>query len=161
MMRRVDIVLVATATAVLVGLAGTVIRPLPGAPLIWTAVLVWASVDNSVRAWLSLGAATLIAIAGYMIRQLLAGLRVAQIVAPARSLAIGAAAAVVGYLLARMLGLVAGFAAGLYVAEQRRLRRYPAIATQPEPRQWLSREAAVEVGTGLLMAGSWLMAVAG
>lgn len=155
------IVLVGTAAAIIVGLVGTVVQPVPGVALIWAAMLAWASVENSTTAWIVLGVATAVAVGGYVIRQLLAGLRPAQIVAPARSFAIGAAVGIAGYLVARTLGLVAGFAAGLYVAERRRLRRYPAVAAQQEPRQLLSRPAMVELCIGLLMAGAWLTAVAG
>lgn len=155
------IVLVGVAAALLVGLVGTVVHPLPGVALIWAAVLTWASVENTAAAWITLGIATGVAVAGYVARQLLAGLRPAQIVAPARSLGIAAATGLAGYLLARTLGLLAGFAAGLYVAERRRLRLFPSVAARPEPRQVLSRPALVELCTGVLVAGAWVIAVAG
>lgn len=157
-----SIVLAGTAAAILVGLAGTVVSRLPGVALIWTAVLVWASIENTGTAWIVLAVATAFAVGGHLTRQLLAGRRLAELVAPARSLAIGVAAAVVGYLLARTMGLVAGFAAGTYLAEQRRLRPRPAAAVPASrPRLAFGRDAAIELAAGLAVAATWVTAVAG
>jgi uncharacterized protein len=156
-----SIVLAGTAAAILVGLAGTVVSRLPGVALIWTAVLVWASIENTGTAWSVLAVATAFAVGGHLARQLLAGRRLAELVAPARSLAIGVAAAVVGYLLARTMGLVAGFAAGTYLAEQRRLRPRPAAVPASRPRLAFDRDAAVELAAGLAVAATWVTAVAG
>jgi uncharacterized protein len=156
-----SIVLAGTAAAILVGLAGTVVSRLPGVALIWTAVLVWASIENTGTAWSVLAVATAFAVGGHLARQLLAGRRLAELVAPARSLAIGVAAAVVGYLLARTMGLVAGFAAGTYLAEQRRLRPRPAAVPANRPRLAFDRDTAVELAAGLAVAATWVTAVAG
>jgi hypothetical protein len=77
---------------------------------------------------------------------------------------IGAAAATVGYLLARTLGLLAGFAAGTYFAERRRLRKNP-VAGTPGPssagRVTIGREVVVELAAGLLVTAAWVTVVAG
>lgn len=165
-MRRVEsIVLAGTAAAILVGLAGTIVPRLPGVALIWAAVLVWASIQNTATAWIVLAIASVLAVASYLIQQLLAGRPPAELIAPANSLLIGAAAAAVGYLLARALGLLAGFAAGTYFAERRRLRRAPAARTPvrapARERTPVGREAAVELAAGLLVTAAWITAVAG
>lgn len=156
-----SIVLAGTAAAILVGLAGTVVTRLPGVPLIWTAVLVWASIDNSGPSWIALAVATVVAMGSHLTRQLLAGRSLAELVAPVRSLAIGAAAGVIGYLLARTMGLVAGFAAGIYFAEQRRLRPRPAVPARAHRPVEFTRPAVIDLVAGLAIGAAWLSAVAG
>ena len=159
------IVLAGTAAAILVGLAGTIVPRLPGVALIWAAVLVWASIQNTATAWVVLAVATGLAVASYVIRQLLAGRPAAELIAPANSLLIGAATATVGYLLARTLGLLAGFATGTYFAERRRLRTNPAAWTPDRSsageRVTIGREVVVELAAGLLVTAAWVTVVAG
>lgn len=152
-------VLVAASAAIALGLAGTVVARLPGVVLIWSAVLVWSAIDNSPRAWTALGVATVVALADYVLQNVMAGRRLADIVAPARSVAVGLVAGTVGLALARTLGMVAGFVFGTYLAERRRLRRVTAAIPAGTARSRGS--LAVEVASGLLVTSVWLVAVAG
>lgn len=155
------IVLAGTGAAILAGLAGVFVRRLPGVSLIWAAVLVWASIENTQAAWTVLGVATVLALANHIAQHLLAGRRLEELVAPMRSVAIAAALGAVGFLLARTLGLIAGFAAGLYVAERRRLRIPGQNRRTAAHRPLIGRESVTELVAGLLVTAAWLVAVVG
>jgi hypothetical protein len=154
-----SIVLAGTAAAIATGLAGVFVHRLPGVSLIWAAVLVWASIENTGAAWAVLGIATVLAVANHAAQHLLAGRRLGELVAPIRSVLIAAALGGTGFLLARTLGLIAGFALGLYVAERRRLRD-PKV-DHPARRARIGWESITELVSGLLVTTAWLVAVAG
>jgi hypothetical protein len=155
------IVLACTFAAILVGLAGVFIHRLPGMSLIWAAILVWASIENTRTAWTVLGVATVLAVANHIVQHLFAGRRLEELVAPMRSVAIAAGFGAVGFLAARAMGLVAGFAIGLYLTERRRLRVPGTTRLHLRRRSALSRESFTELAAGLLVTTAWLVAVAG
>ena len=156
-----QIVLACTFTAILVGLAGVFVHRLPGMSLIWAATLVWASIENTRAAWTVLGVATGLAVANHIVQHLFAGRRLEELVAPMRSVSIAAGFGAVGFLAARALGLLAGFALGLYLAERRRLRVPGTTRLDLGRRSAVSRESVTELAAGLLVTTAWLVAVAG
>jgi hypothetical protein len=155
------IVLTCTFAAILVGLAGVFVHRLPGMSLIWAAVLAWASIENTRTAWTVLGVATVLAVVNHIVQHLFAGRRLEELVAPMRSVAIAAGFGAVGFLAARALGLLAGFAIGLYLAERRRLRVPGTTRLHLRRRSPMSRESFTELTAGLIVTTSWLVAVAG
>lgn len=155
------IVLACTFAAILVGLAGVFAHRLPGMSLIWAATLVWASIENTRAAWTVLGVATGLAVANHIVQHLFAGRRLEDLVAPMRSVSIAAGFGAVGFLAARAMGLLAGFAIGLYLAERRRLRVPGTTRLDLGRRSALSRESVTELAAGLLVTTAWLVAVAG
>jgi hypothetical protein len=155
------IVLTCTFAAILVGLAGVFVHRLPGMSLIWAAILVWASIENTRAAWTVLGVATVLAVTNHIVQHLFAGRRLDELVAPMRSIAIAAGFGAVGFLAARALGLLAGFAIGLYLAERRRLRVPGTTRLHLGRRPPVSRESLTELAAGLLVTTAWLVAVAG
>ncbi|HEX5993705.1 MAG TPA: DUF456 domain-containing protein [Jiangellales bacterium] len=155
------IVLTCTFAAIVVGLAGAFVYRLPGMSLIWVAVLVWASIENTGAAWTVLGIATALAVANYVVQHLFAGHRLDEVVAPMRSVAIAAGLGAAGFLAARALGLLAGFAAGLYLTERRRLRVPGSTGPRQAQRSAMSRESFTELAAGLLVTTAWLVAVLG
>jgi hypothetical protein len=155
------IVLTCTFAAILVGLAGVFVHRLPGMSLIWAAVLAWASIENTRTAWTVLGVATVLAVVNHIVQHLFAGRRLEELVAPMRSVAIAAGFGAVGFLAARALGLLAGFAIGLYLAERRRLRVPGTTRLHLRRRSPMSRESFTELTAGLLVTTAWLVAVAG
>ncbi len=157
-----DLILLAgTGAAIATGLAGVFVSRLPGTGLVWAAVLVWASLENTSTAWLVLAFATVIALASHISRQLLAGRRFDELVAPVRNIAIAAALGAAGYLAARTLGMVAGFAAGIYVTERRRLRILSPSRHAVADREIITRDSVIELIAGLLITTAWLIAIAG
>lgn len=155
------IVLACTFAAMLVGLAGVFVHRLPGMSLIWAATLVWASIENTRAAWTVLGVATALAVANHIVQHLFAGRRLEELVAPMRSVSIAAGFGAVGFLAARAMGLLAGCAIGLYLAERRRLRIPGTTRLDLGRRSGVSRESVTELAAGLLVTAAWLVAVAG
>ncbi|HEY4584294.1 MAG TPA: DUF456 domain-containing protein [Acidimicrobiia bacterium] len=147
------------ALAILAGLFGVVLPLLPGLALEVGAILIWAAVDGDALAWgvallcLALGAA------GTVFKYLVPGRRLRQSGMPMRTLVIAVAAAVVGFFAIPVIGGPIGFIAAIYVAE--RIRVGPAEAW-PATRISLGAVAAsvgIELVTGLIIAGIWLVAV--
>jgi uncharacterized protein len=155
------IVLVGVALALLIGLGGLITGKVPGLALIWGAILVWASIELSVTAWIVLAIASVLAIGNYVLQQVLAGREFSEILAPAGSLVTAAIAATIGFLLARTLGLLAGFAAGLYFAERRRLGKQRGALPRARDQQRTGRARLIELVAALLATGTWLVAVVG
>lgn len=155
------IVLAVTGAAILTGLFGVLVPRLPGVSLIWAAVLVWTSLENTRATWIVLGIATLLALANHTVQHLFAGRRIDELVAPMRSVTIAAILGVIGFLLARTLGMLAGFAVGIYLAERRRLRVPGQDRRANAHRPLVSREFITELTAGLLITAAWLVAVAG
>jgi uncharacterized protein YqgC (DUF456 family) len=180
------VVAIVAGLAIAVGLTGTVLAPLPSIPLIWTAVLVWASIENVAAAWAVAGVATAIALANYLVQHRLAGGRLADLALAGWSVSIGVAAGLLGLLAVRgPLGVIIGFVGGTYVAERRRISRQAAAAVvraagrgavgrglagrgaaRPAPALpakgfTFGRANIVELVAGLLVSGAWLVAVVG
>ncbi len=79
---------------------------------------------------------------------------------PGRSILVGGVAAIVGFFLIPIVGLVVGFIGGLYAAEQVRLGDWPAARSST----WLAMKATgfsilIELGALLLAATIWAGAV--
>jgi hypothetical protein len=160
------VVALGVGAALLVGLAGTVMSRLPGVPLSWTAVLVWASIKPSTLAWTVVGVATLLAVANYLLQHRMAGGAWSELSVADRSWIIGSAVAVAGLFLARLPGLIFGFVGGVYLAERRRLTKEGTArnaAARPGAQQVavLNRAALVEFTTATAISAAWLLAYAG
>ncbi len=157
---------IGVGAALLVGLAGTVGARVPGVPLSWTATIVWASIDGTLVAWIVVAAATVLALANYLIQHRLAGGDWAELAVADRSWIIGAGAAIAGVLLARLPGLIFGFVGGTYIAERRRLNaagtaRNAANRSEATRTAVLSPATLAEFVTAAAIGAAWLVAFAG
>jgi uncharacterized protein len=107
--------------AILVGLVGVVVPVLPGAVLVWAAVLVWSLFTQSALGWAVLGVAT-VAVAGVqVVKYVVPDRRLRAAGVPRRSVVIGGLLALVGFFVIPVVGLVVGFLAGVYLSERQRL----------------------------------------
>ncbi len=157
---------IGVGAALLVGLAGTAGARVPGVPLSWTATIVWASIDGSPVAWIVVAAATVLALANYLLQHRLAGGDWAELAVADRSWIIGAGAAIAGLLLARLPGLIFGFVGGTYIAERRRLNaagtaRNAANRSGARQTAILSPATLAEFVTAAAIGAAWLVAFAG
>jgi uncharacterized protein YqgC (DUF456 family) len=145
---------------ILVGIVGTVVPVLPGGVLIGGAVLVWALLQQSVTGWVTLVVVLVLLAAGQVIKYYTAGRHVTASGVPRRSLVVAGLAGIAGFFLIPVLGLVAGFVGGLYLAERLRLgtgtaaRRSTAAALRA-----VGLAVLVELAAALLAAAAWLAAV--
>jgi uncharacterized protein YqgC (DUF456 family) len=140
----VDPVVIVSAVLVVLGLVGVVVPFLPGSGLVVLGVLVWAVDTGTAVAWLVLGAAAVLVLAGAVAKYAVPGRRLRTSGVPTSTMLLGAAVGVVGFFVVPVVGLPLGFVLGVYLAEWRRLTD-PALA-------WPATVATVKaVGLGMLI----------
>jgi uncharacterized protein len=155
-----DLLTVLTGAAVLVGLAGIVLPVLPGLALVVLAVLGWALQRQDGAGWAVAVVAVIMAVVGELAKYLLPGRRLRRAGVPALTLICGSVVGVVGFFVVPVVGVVAGFVLGVYLAELARLGS-PGAAW-PSTRNALAAAGwgvLIELATGLLVALTWLIAV--
>jgi uncharacterized protein YqgC (DUF456 family) len=155
-----SVVEVLVAVAVAVGLAGVVVPFLPGSALVGAAILAWAVSTGGGTAWLVLAVALALLVAGTAVKYLVPGRRLGAAGVPSRSIVAGGILAVAGFFLLPVVGLVAGFLLGVFLAEWHRLGD-PAGARRST---WQAVRAVglgilVELGFGLAAAAVWVVGV--
>ena len=144
----------------LVGLVGIVVPVLPGLALVWAAGVAWAWLDGG--GWVRIGVAvllTVLLVVGTVAKYALPARSATGAGAPRRTLVIGAVGAVVGFFVIPVLGAVVGGVGAIYLAELSRLGRADAAWRST----WAVLKAVglgvlVELVTGVLMVGLWLLA---
>lgn len=112
--------------AIMVGLVGVVVPVLPGAVLVWAAILVWALVTKTTLGWLVLAVATVSVGTTQVVKYVIPDRRLRAGGVPRRSIVIGGLLALVGFFVIPVVGLVLGFLAGVYLSERQRLREHDA-----------------------------------
>ncbi|MEP1122962.1 MAG: DUF456 domain-containing protein [Ilumatobacter sp.] len=134
---------VLVAVAVVVGLVGVVVPLLPGALLAWSAIVVWGFTVGTGTAWAVVGVATALIVAGQVLKYTIPGRGLRAAGVPNRSLVVGGLAAIVGFFVVPVLGVVIGFVLGVYASEVERVG---------SPAAWPSTKAAVRaVGVSMLL----------
>lgn len=145
----------------LIGVAGTVVPLLPGLALIWGAGVFWAFADGGglARILVAVVLTALLAV-GTGTKYVLPARSAGSAGAPRRTLLLGLIGAVVGFFVIPVVGAVVGGVGAVYLAELSRLERADLA--------WTSTRAVlvgvgigvlVEIATGLVMVGVWLVAV--
>ncbi|CAN5870255.1 hypothetical protein BH20ACT6_BH20ACT6_18620 [soil metagenome] len=148
---------VLTGLLIVIGLVGVVVPVLPGLLLVWAAVAVWVVVEADTPAYILLGAATAMAVAAGVLKYVIPGRRLRRAGVPERTLMYGALAAVVGFFVIPVIGVVVGFVAGVYVAERQRLAdRAAARASTGHALRAAGLSILVELTAALLIAAGWL-----
>jgi len=141
-----------------VGLVGVIVPLLPGTALILVAGLAWALLvaQEGATRWVVVAVMAVLFVVGAVAKYALPGKRLSGQL-PRSTLLLGAAGAVVGFILLPPLGLLLGGVAGVYVAEARR------AGTSAEARrstvrvlQAIGLGILVELVAGVLMVGTWL-----
>jgi uncharacterized protein len=109
--------------AIVVGLTGIVIPVLPGLLLCWAGAVGWALFGGAgnVR-WVVLVIATVLAVAGTVIKFAVPGRNLKNAGIPNRSILAGGVLGVIGFFVVPVVGLIAGFVLGIWLAELARLK---------------------------------------
>jgi uncharacterized protein YqgC (DUF456 family) len=144
-------VTVISGLAIVAGVLGVLIPILPGLLLCWAGVLLWALLGHAgAGGWIAFTIATLIAIAGTVIKYLWPGKRLKNTGVPTSSLVLGGVLGAIGFFVVPVVGLILGFILGVWLAERSRLG---------PGRAWPStRQALAAVGLSMLI--EFLAAVA-
>jgi uncharacterized protein len=146
--------------AILVGLVGVVVPVLPGALLVWAAVLVWALVTQSTTGWVVLVVAS-VAVAGVqVVKYVVPDRRLRAAGVPRRSIVVGGLLGLVGFFVIPVVGLVVGFIGGVYLSERQRLGGHEEAwrATLVAARA-AGAAILIELAGTLVAALTWLAAV--
>ena len=150
------------ALVMLVGLAGVLVPLLPGTALILAAGIAWAAlvVDGGSTRWVVVGVMAALFLAGLVLKYALPGRRLAGSL-PRRTLLLGGAGALLGFVLLPPLGLLLGGVAGTYLAESRRLGHGPeARRSTVRVLRAVGAGVLAELAAGILMVGTWLVGLA-
>lgn len=148
---------VLVVAAIIVGLLGVVVPVLPGMLLVSAAVGIWAFANS---AWWLLVAVLLLSVAALALKILIPA-RTARDSASIAAVAVGAVAALVGFFVIPVVGMIVGFLVGVLVTELIRLRA-PGPAWQAT---WATTKSigitiAVELVAVIVMSALWVSALA-
>lgn len=145
---------------IVVGLIGIVIPVLPGLILVWAAVLLWATQEQTTAGWVVFGIATTLALSGLLLQYLVPGRRMARAGVTMSTTLTGVALGVAGFFVIPVLGAFLGFALGVYLAE--RVKRGSHADAWPSTKHALKAIAlsmGIELLTGLAIATTWVIGV--
>lgn len=157
-MSTLGVVLVAVVIAV--GLAGIVIPVLPGGLLVFAAIAVWALVERTTVGWVTLGIAAALFGTAAVVKYAWPVRRMRRAKVGTWSLVAGAVLGVIGFFVVPVLGLVAGFVLGVYLAELAKRRdRRRAWASTVHAVKGVALSVGVEFTGALLATVTWAVAV--
>jgi len=145
---------------IVVGLIGIVIPVLPGLLLVWAAVLLWATQEQTTAGWVVFGIATTLALSGLLLQYLVPGRRMARAGVTTSTTLTGVVLGVVGFFVIPVLGAFVGFALGVYLAEL--VKRGSHAVAWPSTKHALKAIAlsmGIELLTGLAIATTWVIGV--
>ncbi|HEY8583366.1 MAG TPA: DUF456 domain-containing protein [Capillimicrobium sp.] len=155
-----DLGLAAVGAAIAFGVAGVVVPILPGALLVWAAILVWAIAVGSATAWTVLAAATVLIGGAQVVKYLVPGRRLRDAGVPRQSMLAGVVLAIAGFFLIPVVGLFLGFPLGVYLEERRRLGDHPsAWVSTREALRAVGLSIAIELAATLAAASAWAAVV--
>jgi uncharacterized protein YqgC (DUF456 family) len=148
--------------AILIGIVGVVIPMLPGLVLCWLGVLIWAIfADGGWGRWLVLALATVIAVAGTVVKYAWPGRNLKRNGVPNRTLLAGGLLGLVGFFVVPVVGLVLGFVLGVYLAERVRLTDSRlAWSSTKQALRAAGLSMLIELGAGLSIGVTWLIGLA-
>jgi uncharacterized protein YqgC (DUF456 family) len=148
-MNTVETLLVAVVIAV--GLIGILVPLVPGSLLVFAAIAVWAFVEGTTVAWVTLGVATAILAAALLVKYLWPMKRMRSADVGTWSLLAGGVLGVIGFFVVPVVGLVIGFVLGVFLAE---------LASRQDSRlAWASTVHAIKgvaLSVGVELAGALL-----
>ena len=144
------------AVALVVAAAGIIVPVLPGTLLGLGALLVWAILTGGATAWVAFAIIAVIITLGQVLKYLVPHRSMTSAGVPGRSILVGGVAAIVGFFVIPVVGLVVGFIGGVYAAEHARLRDWPAARDST----WVAMKATgfsilIELGALLAAATVW------
>jgi uncharacterized protein YqgC (DUF456 family) len=146
--------------AIVVGLFGILVPLLPGSILVGGAILVWALVERTTVAWVTLGLAAVFLGAALLIKYLWPMKRMRSADVSTWSLFAGGLLGIIGFFVVPVVGLILGFVLGVYLAElATRNDRRLAWASTKHAMKGVALSMVVELAGALMAAGVWLAAV--
>ncbi|GLP72996.1 membrane protein [Mycobacterium antarcticum] len=157
-MNTLETLLVAMVIAV--GLVGILVPLLPGSILVLAAIAVWAYVEGTTIAWVTLGVATAILAATLLVKYLWPARRMKRADVGTWSLLAGGVLGIVGFFVVPVVGLVLGFVLGIFLAELAlRSNTRLAWASTVHAIKGVALSVGVELAGALLATMVWVVGV--
>jgi uncharacterized protein YqgC (DUF456 family) len=151
---------VLVAAGIAVGLVGVVVPVIPGALLVWSAIVVWGFTVGSPAGWAVVGVATALTAAGQIVKYTIPGRRLRTEGVPNRSLVVGGLVAIVGFFVVPVVGVFIGFVLGVYASEVQRVGARTAWPSTKAALRAVGVSMLLELTATLLAAGVWIIGVA-
>ncbi len=149
---------VVCGVAILVGLAGIVVPILPGTLLMAVAIVAWAAEYGGSLAWGFAIAAVLVLAVGQVVKYAVPGKRLKATV-PSSTLLLGAVGAVVGFFVIPVIGALAGFPIGVYLAERMRVGAEAAWPSTKAALKAVGVSIFIEFVAGVAATALWVVAL--
>jgi uncharacterized protein YqgC (DUF456 family) len=150
---------VLVALAILVGLVGVLVPILPGLVLVLAAILVWALDIGTGTGWAVFAVATLLLVAGTVVKYAVPGRRLKASGIPSSTTWSGVGLGIVGFFVIPVVGLPIGFVLGVYLAEHRRVGAAAAWPSTREALRAVGVSILIELAAGVLAALTWAVGV--
>lgn len=140
---------------VLVGIFGIVVPVVPGTILVALGIGIWASENGSTSAWVTFGVAAACLVVGAVVKYTVPGRRLKATV-PTSTLVVGGLCAVAGFFVIPVVGALAGFPLGVYLAERVRVGADGAWPSTKAALKALGVSILIELTAAVLAAGVWV-----
>ncbi|MFP3987209.1 DUF456 domain-containing protein [Streptomyces sp. E11-3] len=149
--------LLLVSMVMLLGLSGVLIPGVPGAWLVWGAVLWWSLRVQAGVAWWVLVGATAVLLLAEAVKLLLPPRRIRGLGVDRRMVVCAGLGALVGFFVVPVVGAVPGFIGGIYGSERARLGGHgAAMASTRLLMRAAGTSVLVELIACLLVMGAWL-----
>jgi uncharacterized protein len=153
--------IVLVALVIAVGLVGIIVPILPGGLLVFAAIAVWAVIERTTVAWVTLGIVAVLFTAAEVIKYVWPARRLRRADVGRGSLVAGAVLGIVGFFVIPVLGLLLGFVLGVYLAElAQRSDARRAWASTVHALKGVALSVGVELVGALAATAVWIAAVA-
>lgn len=150
---------VLVALGIAVGLVGVVVPVLPGALLVWAAILVWGINVGTATGWVVVAAATGLIAGGQVCKYTIPGKQLKALGVPNRSLMIGGLVGIVGFFVVPVVGLFIGFVVGVYASEYQRVGARMAWPSTRAAVRAVGVSMLIELMSVLLATAVWIIGV--
>ena len=148
---------VLVAVGIAVGLVGVVVPLLPGALLVWAAIVVWGFTVGTATGWAVVVVATVLIAVGQVVKYTIPGRRLRTDGVPNRSLVVGGLVGIVGFFVVPVVGVFIGFILGIYVSEIQRVGARMAWPSTKAALRAVGVSMLIELTSALLAAGVWII----
>lgn len=144
---------------IVIGVIGTIVPMLPGLIVCWAGVLLWAVLGGAGwGAWVVFGVVTVVWLAGVVGKYMWPGRRLKQNGIPNLSLFLGGVAGIAGFFLIPVVGLIAGFVLGVWLAELLRLQDGKASwASTKHALKAAGASMLIELGAAMTILAVWVV----
>jgi uncharacterized protein len=148
------------AVVIAVGLVGILVPLIPGSILVFAAIAVWAYVEGTTGAWVTLGVAAVILAAALLVKYLWPMKRMRSADVGTRSLLAGGVLGIIGFFVIPVVGLIIGFVLGVFLAELA-LRHDSRVAwtSTVHAMKGVALSVGVELAGALLATMVWVVGV--